>query len=159
MFVFKPTKQTYSDPVSATFLPGIPFGRERARGDICLLHTGFSGSKVFLNSIILREAILNSKEYLEEALDIKIIDKLAKNEQAIQKAKKPKKDAKEAELYIAEEIVLPTEEATEPATEQVTEQVEPEPENLPISDESDLEEPADISVEPAEPTQETAEEE
>lgn len=151
MFVFKPTKHTYSDPVSATFLPGIPFGREKARGDMCLLHTGFSGSKVFLNSLILREAMLNSKDYLEEVLDIKIIDKLAKNEQAVQKAKKPKKEAKDAELYIVDE--LPAKEET------VTEQVEPEPENLPISDESDLEDTAEESAEPAEPTQETAEKE
>ena len=80
MFVFKPTKQTYSDPVSATFLPGIPFGREKSRGDICLLHEGFAASKIFLNSLVLREAILNSKDFLEEVLDIKITDKSAKDE-------------------------------------------------------------------------------
>ncbi len=123
MFVFKPTEKTYSDPVSATFIPGIPFGREKSRGDMCLLHTGFAASKIFLNSSVLREAILNSKEYLEEVLDLKITDKLsAKNEQAIQKAKKPKKEAKEAELYIAEDLEKPAEEkpaeeSAEPAEE------------------------------------------
>ena len=75
MFRFKPTTQTYSDPVSATFKPGIPFGREYSKGDMCLLHEGFQSSKIFLNSTVLREAILNSKEYLEEALGLKITDK------------------------------------------------------------------------------------
>lgn len=75
MFRFKPTTQTYSDPVSATFKPGIPFGREYSKGDMCLLHDGFQSSKIFLNSTVLREAILNSKEYLEEALGLKITDK------------------------------------------------------------------------------------
>ena len=75
MFRFKPTTQTYSDPVSATFKPGIPFGREYSKGDMCLLHDGFQSSKIFINSTVLREAILNSKEYLEEALGLKITDK------------------------------------------------------------------------------------
>lgn len=74
MFKFKPTNKTYSDPISAIFKPGIPFGRQYTKGDICLLHDRIPGSKIFLNSLILREAVLNSKEFLEEALDIKIID-------------------------------------------------------------------------------------
>ena len=78
MFVFKPTVKTYSDPVAATFTPGIPFGREKSKGDICLLHTGFTASKIYLNSHVLREAILNSKEYLEEVLQLKITDKVGK---------------------------------------------------------------------------------
>lgn len=129
MFVFKPTKQTYSDPVSATFLPGIPFGRERSRGDICLLHEGFAASKIFLNSIVLREAILNSKEYLENVLDLKITDKRAtKSEEELQKIKKPKAKAKDAELYMAEEII-----EEEPKNEEVketipTEEVKEDPE-------------------------------
>ena len=93
MFVFKPTVKTYSDPVAATFTPGIPFGREKSKGDICLLHTGFSASKIYLNSRVLREAILNSKDYLEEVLQLKITDKVVKEQ--------PKKvDTENAEVYV-----------------------------------------------------------
>lgn len=93
MFVFKPTNKTYSDPVAATFAPGIPFGREKSRGDICLLHTGFTASKIYLNSNVLREAILNSKDFLEEILQLKITDKVVKEQ--------PKKvDTKDAEVYV-----------------------------------------------------------
>ena len=93
MFVFKPTNKTYSDPVAATFAPGIPFGREKSRGDICLLHTGFTASKIYLNSRVLREAILNSKDFLEEILQLKITDKVVKEQ--------PKKvDTKDAEVYV-----------------------------------------------------------
>ena len=113
MFVFKPTNKTYSDPVAATFAPGVPFGREKSRGDICLLHTGFSASKIYLNSKVLREAMLNSKDYLEEALNIRITDREGKG---------PKKlDLPEEEVEIYEAPVefpeLPKE---EPVTEEVT---------------------------------------
>ncbi len=74
MFKFKSTKNTYSDPVSATFKPGIPFGRKYSAGDICLIHEGFQASKVFLNSKILRSALLNSKDFLEKVLEISIKD-------------------------------------------------------------------------------------
>lgn len=75
MFKFKPTKKTYTDPVSATFKPGIPYGRSKSKGDIVLLDEGFQASKVILNSKVLREAILCSKDFLEEILEISIKDK------------------------------------------------------------------------------------
>ena len=75
MFKFKPTKKTYSDPVAAVFKPGIPFGRKFSKGDICLLHDGFHASKLFLNSTVLREALLNSKEFIEEICEISIVDR------------------------------------------------------------------------------------
>lgn len=74
MFTIKPTNQTYSDPVSATFLPGIPFGRELSRGDMCFYHTEIPSSKIFLNSKVLRTAILNSLEYVQQVLNLTIID-------------------------------------------------------------------------------------
>lgn len=74
MFKFKPTRKTYSDPIAATFRPGIPLGRKYSTGDICLLHEGFQSSKMFLNSRVLRDALLNSKEYIEEVLEIRITD-------------------------------------------------------------------------------------
>ena len=74
MFKFKPTRLTYTDPVSAVFKPGIPFGRSKSKGDIVLLDEGFMSSKVILNSTVLREAILNSKEFIEKMLDITIKD-------------------------------------------------------------------------------------
>lgn len=139
MFVFKPTKQTYSDPVSATFLPGLPFGREKSRGDICLLHEGFAASKVFLNSIVLREALLNSKDFLEEVLDIKITDKQAKD--AVPK-KATKKEVEEAEVYIGEEKPEPKKEKPKKASkakpaEEIFEEVKAEP----VQEEAPVEEP------------------
>ena len=101
MFNFKPTNKTYSDPVSAIFRPGVPFGRDYAKGDICLLHDRIPGSKIFLNSKILREAMLDSAEFLEEALEIKIIDT----------RKEPKKQP--------EVIEKPSEPTPEPAEEAV----------------------------------------
>ena len=74
MFKFKPTRKTYSDPIAATFKPGIPLGRKYSAGDMCLLHDGFQGSKIFLNSRVLRAALLNSKEYIEEVLELRITD-------------------------------------------------------------------------------------
>lgn len=75
MFKFKPTNKTYSDPVAAIFKPGVPFGREYSKGDVCLLHDGFQASKLFLNSTVLREALLNSKEFIEEICEISITDR------------------------------------------------------------------------------------
>lgn len=75
MFKFKPTNKTYSDPVAAIFRQGVPFGREYSKGDVCLLHDGFQASKLFLNSTVLREALLNSKEFIEEICEISIKDK------------------------------------------------------------------------------------
>lgn len=73
-FEFKPVSKTFSDPVSAQFKPGIPFGREFSKGDVVLLHPEITASKLYLNSNVLRDAMLRSKEYLEEVLEIKIID-------------------------------------------------------------------------------------
>ena len=135
MFVFKDTKHTYSDPVSATFLPGVPFGREKSKGDICLLHTGFAASKIFLNSSVLREALLNSKDLIEEKLDIKITDKKnalppkAEKKEVkeaevviLEEPKKPaKKNKKEAEIIVEEVIAEPAEETAEAEPEQTEE--------------------------------------
>lgn len=75
MFKFKPTNKTYSDPVAAIFKQGVPFGRTYSKGDVCLLHDGFQASKLFLNSTVLREALLNSKEFIEEICEISITDR------------------------------------------------------------------------------------
>lgn len=74
MFKIKPTTQTYSDPVSSIFKPGVPLGREYAVGDMCLLHDEITGSKTFLNSKILREAILASIDFVQEILELEIKD-------------------------------------------------------------------------------------
>jgi hypothetical protein len=78
-FKFYPVGKTYTDPVTAVFKPAIPFGKKYFKGDIVLMHPEIMGSKVFLNSNILREALLNSADYLEEAIGIKITD-VAKSE-------------------------------------------------------------------------------
>lgn len=92
MFTIKPTNQTYSDPVSATFLPGIPFGREYSRGDMCFYHTEIPSSKIFLNSKVLRMAILDNLEYVQETLNLTIIDNDRVSEDTKVKVTKPKQD-------------------------------------------------------------------
>lgn len=125
MFVFKPTNRTYADPVSATFIPGIPFGREFSRGDICLLNEEFSGSMTFLNSRILRDAILASKEYLEEVLGLQIKDAtkdLVSEEEVQAVAEAIIIEAEEQEKSVEEVVAGIVEEAKEDeATKEVTE--------------------------------------
>jgi len=118
MFKFKPTNKTYSDPISAIFKPGIPFGRQYTKGDICLLHDRIPGSKIFFNSIILREAMLNSKEYLEEVLDIKIIDTRVEKEEA----EKPAKEEPTEPPVESEPETTPEEEVKEEAIESPAEE-------------------------------------
>ena len=75
MFKFKPTKKTYTDPTTSIFKQALPLGRKYYKGDICLLNEKLTQSKIILNSNVLREALLNSKDVIEEMLDIKITDK------------------------------------------------------------------------------------
>ena len=124
MFVFKPTEKTFSDPASATFVPGIPFGREYSKGDICFLHEELQGSKMFFNSNILREAILDSKDFLEEILEIKISDNKKTEVKKEVKVEEPKKEEPVVEEVKEEEVVF---ESTEPEpvfeeTKEVTEE-------------------------------------
>lgn len=88
-FKFYPVGKTYTDPVTAVFKPAIPFGKKYFKGDIVLMHPEIMGSKVFLNSNILREALLNSADYLEKALGIKITD-VTKSEE-VKEEVKPKR--------------------------------------------------------------------
>lgn len=146
MFIFKPTTKTYSDPVSATFVPGLPFGREKSKGDICLLHEGFAASKIFLNSSVLREAILNSKDYLEEVLHLKITDKLGKE------PKKIESDAVEMYEPVGEEVTPTAEVIKETVVEE--ENLEPIAEDVeaPKEEAEVTEEPKEEVVEPKKKT-------
>ena len=83
-FKFYPVGKTYTDPVTAVFKPAIPFGKKYFKGDIVLMHPEIMGSKVFLNSNILREALLNSADYLEEAIGIKITDATESKEEKVE---------------------------------------------------------------------------
>lgn len=157
MFKFKSTKKTYSDPIAATFKPGIPFGRKYSAGDICLIHDGFQGSKTFLNSKILREALLNSKEFLEEVLEISIEDK--RNYE-----KEPKESMEVIEADLAKgnvpesgkELILDSEDlivgnADSEASEKVTEEVVIEgvneiPEGAEIVDEVVIDAPENVDI-------------
>ena len=125
-FEFRPVNRTFSDPVAAQFKPGAPFGREYSRGDIVLLHPEISSSKVYLNSNILRDAMLASKEYLEEALGLVISD--AKNveevkEEAPKKETKSKKGSKKVEEPVKE--VTEGEEVVEDITDSLILEEEP----------------------------------
>ena len=97
-FEFRPVEKTFSDPVAAQFKPGAPFGREFSRGDIVLLHPEISSSKIYLNSNILRDAMLASKKYLEEALGIIILDATNVEKEEPKKTTTKKKTAKAAEV-------------------------------------------------------------
>ena len=119
MFTFKPTSKTYSDPIAATFTPGVPFGRKYSKGDICLLHEGFQSSKIYLNSVVLRDAILNSKDYLEEILDITITDN-----KAPKSAKSKKVTAEDAVLSNEDLIVGSVKKTTKKKKEEVEVSVE-----------------------------------
>lgn len=158
MFKFKPTNKTYSDPIAATFKPGIPFGRKYSAGDICLIHDGFQGSKIFLNSKILREALLNSKKFLEEVLEISIEDK--RNHE-----KEPKENMEVIEADLAKgnvpesgkELILDSEDlivgnADSEASEKVAEEVIIEgvneiPEGAEVVDEVVIDAPTDAAEE------------
>lgn len=144
MFVFKPTEKTFSDPSSATFIPGVPFGPEYSRGDIAFLHEEFMGSKMFFNSKVLRQAILDSKDYLEEVLELKISDaRKAEKEEVVEETTEPvvaeEAPAEETPEESTEEVEAPeVEEPTEESTEEVAE---------PVAEET-VEETAKESVEP-----------
>ena len=126
MFVFKPTEKTYADPASATFRPGIPFGREYSKGDICLLHEEFVASKMFFNSKILRQALLDSAEFLEDALKIKIVDMSAVPVDEVEiyseDIKEPVKHVEVEESFIEEDI--PVESPVEDIHEEPAEEPE-----------------------------------
>lgn len=103
-FEFRPIEKTYSDPVTASFRPGIPFGREFSRGDVVLLHPEISSSKIFLNSNILREALLNSKSFIEEKLGLVIVEALPEIKENKKAANKRAKDKKAEE--VKEEVTI-----------------------------------------------------
>lgn len=127
-FKFKPVNKTFSDPVAATFKPGIPFGRDFSKGDIVLLHSEISSSKIYLNSNILRDALLNSKEYLKEALGL-IISDVRDIEEA--PAKEVKKNSKKSK--VVEEVVI--------------EGVNEIPEDVEVKDEVVIDAPAEVAEE------------
>lgn len=147
MFVFKPTTKTYSDPVSATFLPGIPFGREYSRGDICLINEGFQASKIFLNSKIFKSALLSSKDFLEETLDIKIIDKNSPVKDTVSEVVEMDKTTKKSTKKYGKKLALdvedlkPEEDSSEELKEIITE------ENTTAEPVEDSEEPTDNTAE------------
>lgn len=99
-FVIRPIGKLNCDPVTSIFKPGIPFGMQYFKGDLILFHPEITTSKTFLNSKILREAILNSKEYVEEALGLIISDALnveEVKEEAPKKETKAKRNSKKVE--------------------------------------------------------------
>lgn len=119
-FEFKPVEKTFSDPIAAVFKPGTPFGREYARGDIVLLHPEISSSKIFLNSNILRDALLDSREYLESKLDIKIMDTRAPEK--IEKPAETRGKKKQTKDLVVEEPIVEEETSEEVVTETTTEE-------------------------------------
>lgn len=138
-FEFRPVERTFSDPVAAQFKPGAPFGREYSRGDVVLLHPEISSSKIYLNSKVLRDAILASKDYIEEVLGLVISDALNVEEtKEAKKETKAKKNSKKVEEPKAEE---PVEEVTEVTIEGVNEV----PEGEEIKEEVVIDAPAEVA--------------
>lgn len=137
-FEFRPVNRTFSDPIAAQFKPGTPFGREYSRGDVVLLHPEISSSKVYLNSKVLRDAILTSKEYLEEALGLIIND--ANNIEEV-KEEAPKKETK------AKKSSKKVEPKPEEVTEVTIEGVNEVPEGEEVKEEVVIDAPAEIAEE------------
>lgn len=103
-FKFYPVGKTYTDPVTAVFKPAIPFGKKYFKGDIVLMHPEIMGSKVFLNSNILREALLASAAYLEEAIGIKITDATESKEEKVEV--KPRRRTNIPKVEKVEETII-----------------------------------------------------
>lgn len=176
MFKFKPTRKTYSDPIAATFKPGIPFGRKFSKGDICLLNDGFQSSKVFLNSNVLRDALLNSKEFLEEILEISIVDRKDNNPNEIKDMEVVEADLAKGEVpesgkdlvLDTEDLIvgnaevgdlefpeLPVEDKGEITEEVIIEGVNEIPEGAEVVDEVVIDAPAEVAEEIVEAVTET----
>lgn len=176
MFKFKPTRKTYSDPIAATFKPGIPFGRKFSKGDICLLNDGFQSSKVFLNSNVLRDALLNSKEFLEEILEISIVDRKDSNPNEIKDMEVVEADLAKGEVpesgkdlvLDTEDLIvgnaevgdlefpeLPVEDKGEITEEVIIEGVNEIPEGAEVVDEVVIDAPAEVAEEIIEAVTET----
>lgn len=177
MFKFKPTNKTYSDPVAAIFKPGVPFGREYSKGDVCLLHDGFQASKLFLNSTVLREALLNSKEFIEEICEISITDRKDTNveikDMEVIEADLAKGDVPKSgqdlvmdteELIVGNEDIdtsdltfpeIPEEDKGEITDEVVIEGVDEIPEGAEVVDEVVIDAPAEVAEEIIEAVTET----
>lgn len=103
-FKFYPVGKTYTDPVTAVFKPAIPFGKKYFKGDIVLMHPEIMGSKVFLNSNILREALLASAAYLEEAIGVKITDATKSEEEKVEV--KPRRRTNIPKVEKVEETII-----------------------------------------------------
>lgn len=103
-FKFYPVGKTYTDPVTAVFKPAIPFGKKYFKGDIVLMHPEIMGSKVFLNSNILREALLASATYLEEAIGVKITDATKSEEEKVEV--KPRRRTNIPKVEKVEETII-----------------------------------------------------
>ena len=114
MFIFKPTNKTYTDPATAVFKPAIPLGRKYSKGDICLINEKLMYSKMILNSNVLREALLNSKDFLEQALEITIKDKRKPVQETtkpmetieVPKVTKKKQESSESLILDSEDLIL-----------------------------------------------------
>lgn len=103
-FKFYPVGKTYTDPVTAVFKPAIPFGKKYFKGDIVLMHPEIMGSKVFLNSNILREALLASADYLEETIGVKITDATKSEEEKVEV--KPRRRTNIPKVEKVEETII-----------------------------------------------------
>lgn len=139
-FEFRPVERTFSDPIAAQFKPGAPFGREYSRGDIVLLHPEISSSKIYLNSKVLRDAILASKDYVEEVLGLVISDAL--NVEETKEAKKETKAKKNSK-----KVEEPKEEPVEEVTEVTIEGVNEVPEGEEIKEEVVIDAPVEVAEE------------
>ena len=141
-FEFRPVNRTFSDPVAAQFKPGTPFGREYSRGDVVLLHPEISSSKVYLNSKVLRDAILTSKEYLEEALELIIND--ANNIEEVKEEVKEEAPKKETKAKKSSKKVEPK---PEEVTEVIIEGVNEVPEGEEVKEEVVIDAPVKVAEE------------
>ena len=110
------TKDTASNPLTSLCPCGKRFSQVKNKyGDLCIMHSGIPLSKLFINSEILREALLDNPELVKEALGLEIVDLYA--EEVIDE----EEEFIEDDVIVVDPIVI-DEEMVEEAVDQILEE-------------------------------------
>jgi hypothetical protein len=71
---FRETKPNKYRVTPAVCTVGKAGGKETTRGDLTLFWDGFPANKIYINSTVLKNALLNSKEYFRKELGLDVRD-------------------------------------------------------------------------------------
>lgn len=112
-FKLKRTKETYIDPVNAVCKVGQYDGTQTRWGNLCICREGIQPAFLYINSIVLRQAILSNPSLFQSACGIVPLEKrnhdalLKKNKDLDNENKKLKE--KLSKLQKAKKVVEVTE--------------------------------------------------